>query len=560
MGLLGTIQQAKSGLEVAQLGLHVVGNNVANANTPGYIRQNLEQAASISTREGNLIKGHGVLPTGIVQIVDKALAERMMNAKTAVVGAEMLEKAFNQLENLSSDLDNSGLSQQFTQFNNAIHELSAQPGDTSLREFVVLQGETLATNIRRTRQNAIDQQGSWDGEMKQMASDINRLTERVAELNLQIATLEGSGNSDATGLRDQRYLALESLSEYMQINYQEQESGVINVFVGGDYLVSNSNHREVYSTYNQEAGGQEVRILETDSPLQVTGGKLSASIEARDGVFGEYVDRLDTMTASLIRTVNEVHSQGQGRQGFQAVISSSQGEAGVPLNVAGLPFIPDNGTFDMNVVDDQGKVISTHQIKVRRLGQVSDSTINSIVSDIDAIEGISASVSRDGNIEILSDSLTSGFTFGEDTSGFLAAAGINTFFSGKNAIDINVNQALKEDSDLLAISRGGIGEDTDVLTNLLDLVDRPLDELDGRSVRGIYEGSLSTLGQRVGLQASEAEGLRNYHASLHSQHLAITGVNIDEESIKMLSYQRAFQASSRVISTAAEMLDILINL
>ncbi|TWU43287.1 Flagellar hook-associated protein 1 [Novipirellula aureliae] len=560
MGLLGTIQQAKSGLDVAQLGLQVVGNNVANTNTPGYIRQQLEQAASVSTREGNLIKGHGVLPTGIVQIVDKALAERMMNAKTAVVGAETLEKAFNQLENLSSDLDNTGLSQQFTQFNNSVHELSAQPGDASLREFVVLQGETLASNIRQTRQNAIDQQGSWDGEMKQMASEINSLTERIAKLNLEIATIEGGGDSDATGLRDQRYLDLESLSEYVQINYQEQESGAINVFVGGDYLVSNSNHRDVYSEYNQELGGQEVRIVETDSPLQVTGGKLSASMQARDGVFGDYVDRLDTMAAALIRSVNEVHSQGQGRQAFQAVTSSSKGEAGVPLNVAGLPFIPDNGTFDMNVVDDQGNVVSTHQIKVRRLGQVTDSTINSIVSDIDAIEGISASVSRDGNIEILSDSPTAGFTFGDDTSGFLAAAGINTFFSGRNAVDIDVNQALKEDSDLLAISQGGIGEDTDVLTNLLDLVDKPLDDLEGRSVRGLYEGTLSILGQRVGLQASEAEGLRNYYSSLQSQHLAITGVNIDEESIKMIAYQRAFQASSRVISTAAEMLDILVNL
>ncbi|TWU41800.1 flagellar hook-associated protein FlgK [Novipirellula artificiosorum] len=563
MGLLGTIQQAKGGLDVAQIGLQVVGNNVANANTPGYIRQQLQQASSVAVRDGNLIKGHGVLPTGIVQVIDQALAERMMNAKTALTGAEALEKAYNQLEELSSDLDNTGLSQQFSQFNNSIHELSAQPGDTSLREFVILQGETLASNLRRTRENAVAQQITWDGDFKEMANQINRLTERIAELNLEISTIEGGGglrNSDATGLRDQRYRDLEELSTYVQINYQEQASGAVNVFVGGDYLVSNSNQRDVFSDYSESAGGQEIRIIETDSPLQVTGGKIAASKQARDGVFGDYIQKLDKIAAALIRSVNEVHSQGQGREAYQSLTSSFQGEGGVPLASSGMTFIPDNGTFDMNLVDDAGEILSTHQIAVRRLGQVSDSSINSVVAEIDAIAGISASVTSEGYVEIISDSPTSGFTFGEDTSGFLAAIGINTFFVGKNAVDIDVNAQLKRNSDLLAISSGGIGEDTDALTRLVDLVDRPLDELDGRSVRGVYEGTLASLGQKVSLQSSETEGLRNFHSTLESQHLSITGVNIDEESIKMIAYQRAFQASSKVIATAAEMLDILVNL
>jgi flagellar hook-associated protein 1 FlgK len=93
MGLFGTIQQSAGALQVAQIGLQVVGNNIANANTPGYIRQQLEQASSVAVREGNLISGHGVRPTGIVQVVDKALAERMFNAKTSLAGAESLQAA-----------------------------------------------------------------------------------------------------------------------------------------------------------------------------------------------------------------------------------------------------------------------------------------------------------------------------------------------------------------------------------------------------------------------------------------------------------------------------------
>ena len=562
MSLLGTIQQSSGALQAAQIGLQVVGNNIANANTPGYIRQQLEQSSAAAVRIGGLIKGHGVRPTGIVQVVDKALAERMFHAKTSLSGSESLQKAYTQLEEITTDLNNTGLSHQFSLFNNSLHELSAQPGDSSLREFVILQGETLASNIQRTREDVLARRELWNGELEDMASQINRLTERIAGLNLEIASIEGGGliRSDATGLRDQRYRDLQELAEFVDINVQEQESGTVSVFVGGDYLISNGIHREVYSAYNHSSEGNEIRVVETDSPLQAKEGILAATMTARDQVFGDFVTRIDSMAASLIRSVNEVHSQGQGRQGYEQIVTSIKSDTGVPLVNAGLPWDPRNGSFDMNVVDEQGQLISSHRINVQRLGQVTDSTVRSIVADIDSIAGIQASVTSDGKIEIVSESPTARFTFGEDTSGFLAAAGINTFFSGRSGFDIEVNELLVQDSDYLAISRGGIGEDTASLAALIDLVDQPVDHLDGRSVREAYEDSVAGLGQKIALQENATEGLRNFYATLESQHLAITGVNIDEESIRMIAYQRAFQASSRVIATASEMLELLVSL
>ncbi len=562
MGLFGTIQQASGALQAAEIGLQVVGNNIANANTPGYIRQELQQASSVAVREGGLIKGHGVRPTGIVQAIDNALAERMFSANTALSGAEALEKAYTQLEELTTDLDNSGLGQQLSLFNNAMHELSAQPGDSSLRDFVILQGETLTANIKRSRQAALDRRELWNADLDQISDQVNRLTHRIARLNLDIATIEGGGliHSDATGLRDQRLRDLDELSKIIDINIQEQESGAVAVFVGGDYIVSNGNSREVYTAYNLKTGGNEVRIIETDSPLEVSGGVMAATLEARDTVFGDYVDSLDAMAGALIRSVNEVHSQGQGRQGYSELTSSVAGQTGVPLVDAELPWLPRNGTFDMSLIDEDKKTITSHRISVRMLGQVTDSTINSIVADIDAIEGITANVTAEGRVEIKSDSPTSTFVFGEDTTGFLATMGINTFFVGRNAVDIAVNDYVKEDADFLAVSKGGIGEDTDTLTALVDIVDQPLEYLDGRSPRESYENTIAGLGQKISLQKSATEGLRSFHATLESQHLAITGVNIDEEAIKMITYQRAFQASSRVIATAAEMLELLVSL
>ncbi len=541
MSLFSTIQQSAGARQAAQLGLQVVGNNIANSNTPGYIRQELQLASAESVRIGGLIQGHGVRPTGIVQVVDQALVERKADANTALAGAESLDKAYGQLEELTSDLNNDGLNQQLSLFNNALLELSAQPNDSSLRQFVILQGETLSTNIRRTRENVVERKELWNNELSDMSSQINRLTGRIAKLNLDIATIEGGGliHSDATGLRDQRYQDLEELAGLIKIDVQEQASGSVSVFVGGDYLISNGINREVYTAYNPKLEGNEVRIVETDSPLQTTGGKVAAAVTARDEIFGNYIDNLDEIATALIRSVNEVHSQGQGRHGFSSLLATVPADSGVPLPDAQLAWTPRNGTFDINVVDLQGQVISTHRIPVQILGQVTDSTISSIAADINSIDGLSANVTGEGRLEILSDSPTAEFTFADDTSGFLAAAGLNSFFVGDNAVDIAVNPTLSADSDLLAVSAGGIGHDTDVLTQLIDLVDRPLDHLDGHSVRSTYEDSVAVFGQQVSLQNSATEGLRNFYQTLQSQHLAFSGVNIDEESIKMIAFQRA---------------------
>lgn len=562
MSLFSTIQQSSGALQAAQVGLQVVGNNIANANTEGYIRERLEQAPAAAVRHGRLIKGQGVRPTGIKQIVDKALAERMYNASTALGSAETIEKAYTQLEELTADLENNGLNQQLSLLNNAFHELSTQPADPTAREFVILQADSLATNLNRAREAALERQQAWNNRVAGIADDVNRLSHQIAELNVEIATTEGGGavGSDATGLRDQRYQALEELSELIDINIQELDNGNVSVFVGGDYLVNNGLRREVHAVYDEEAGGQQVRIVETDSPLQVTGGTLAGTIQARNEVFGNYVDQLDEVAGALIRSVNEVHSQGQGRTGYQSLEASVATEPGVPLPEAGLPWTPKNGAFDINVVDLDGEVISSHRIDVRMLGQVGDSTVGSVVADIDAIDGLTARVDGNGRIEIESDTPTAQFTFGEDTSGFLAATGVNTLFDGSDASDIAVRSELQENSDLLAVSRGGINADTETLTRMLDLVDKPLDFKSGQSVRGIYEQTIAATGQKVSLHKSATEGLRNFHATLESRHLAITGVNIDEESIKLISYQRAFQASSRVIATASEMLEILVSL
>lgn len=562
MTLFGTIQTANTGLQASQIGLQVVGNNVANANTPGYIRQRMGLTTNPTVRHGGLLLGQGVRATGVTQMVDQALMERMFAAGSDKAGGKMLDEAYTNLEQLIGSLDDSGLGAMLGNFNAALHELSVTPNDASLREFVVLQGDMLAREIRRTQQSVASHRNQLGQQISSAADAINEKAAGIASLNVVIAGAEGGGllGSDAAGAREKRNSLVEELSELVDITIQEQASGSVSVFIGGDYLVIDGEYREVAKATHSATGDLELRIKQIDAPLQAKGGRYGGMLRARGEVYDHYLSQLDTLAAGLIEVVNTVHTQGQGRRGFSELAGTARPTSGVPLKEAGLDPPPRHGAFEIQMMDTQGDLLGIHQVAVRQLGQVGDSTVDSVVADIDAIDGLTARLGAGGQVVIESSQPGVSFAMANDSSGFLAAAGLNTFFVGSGAHDIDVNSRLKADSDLLAVSFGGVGQDTDALLALVDLVDIPMDSLGGRSIRGTFDNAVARLGQQMSLQRSLTRGAEELHNTLHGEHLGITGVSLDEESLTMLALNRSFQANARVISTVNEMLDVLLRM
>lgn len=559
MSLFATINNSAGALQSAQLGLQTIGNNVANANTDGYIRQNYVQGTPAPSRYGNLILGHGVRGVGIVQQIDQALAERMWDAGSSLASANIKEKTLHRFGSLMNDLDDGGLSADLSSLNGALHNLANEPNDSSLRQFVMLSGEALTQEVNRMHKETMTIRAELDQGVFESVDKINSLTNKIAELNLRITNIEGGRTvrSDATGLRDDRYRALEELSQLIDINVQEQATGSVSVFVAGDFLVAESHQRELYVSTSNYDTHNRVKFVETNSDVEFTGGELHALQYGRDVIVGDVLEGLDRLAKDLIREFNTVHSQGQGRRGFESLTGAVVVDVDAPFAEAGLNWVPEGGSFDLRIVDSSGKHLSAHRIEVRMGDESNPGTIQDVLDQISAIDGLVADVLPDGQIRIRGEQPGTQFTFGEDTSGFVAAAGLNTFFVGYGAETLSINATLKNDHDLLATSRGGIGNDTDALNQLVDLIDEPMDRYGGQSIRDNYSRMSNKIVQTSASQKAATDGLRSFYSTLQGEHLAITGVNIDEESIKMIGYQRAFQASSRVIATANEMLEML---
>jgi flagellar hook-associated protein 1 len=567
MSLFGSLQMASNTLQAMQVGLHVVGNNIANANTPGYVREEVVYSPAPVQKNGALVLGLGVEVDGIVQKIDRFVLERLRNATSDRASSEVQEKAFANLENLIGELSDTDLSSAFTDFFASVDDALNDNDTLATRNLVVLKGQSLAREINRLHQRASTLHGELDSRVSGIAREINTLTEEIRQLNLRITEIEGGGlsGSEAGGLRTQRSNAVANLAKLVDIRVAEQPSGAMSVTVGGEYLVVDAIRRDVTADVSTEdgRGASVIRFTDIGSPLDAGGGELAGTYAARDQVVGKFLDSTDQLSANLIFEFNKLYSQGQGLVGFDRLTSQDAvRDTSAPLDAAGLPFTPVNGSFNLLVHNKNTDVTETHTIEVDLNGLDDDTSLVDLAAAIDAVPGVSASVDSNGRLTIASDAGDTDFAFAEDTSGALAALGLNTFFTGATAGTIGVNSELNgiKNAARFAASLGGINNNAHNTERLAEFFTRRLDSNSGTSLADQYEQMVSEIAQGSTVSKGIAEGFRVFEATLEGEAMAVSGVNIDEEAIRMITYQRTYQASARYIQAISELLDILVTL
>ena len=565
MSLFGSIQMAGNTLQAMQIGLHVVGNNIANANTPGYIRERVLYTPAPVQKLGNLTLGLGVEIAGIVQSLDRFAEERLRDLGGDRSSAEIQEKVYLDLESILGELSDTDVSTSLSNFFNSVNEILKQPEEISVRNLAVQVGQTLTSTVNSLDRRVTTVYQDFTRQVDDLTNEINILTEDIRKLNVQITALEGGDATanEAGGLRSQRGIALKRLAEIADVDVNETITGSINVSVNGDFLVFEGTRRTVRTTFGADEGLSSATIVFDDnlSPLEVAGGELHGVYEARDRIVSGFLDRLDEFAATLAFEFNKIFSQGQGATGFTSVSSVEAVDSSTAtLDAAGLDFTPVNGSFDLLVYNTTSKLTETHTISVDLNGLDGDSTLSSLAAAINAVDGVSASVTSDNRLTIAADSAESRIGFSGDTSGLLAAIGINTFFTGSTARDLGVNEVMLADGSKFAAALDGIGVGTDNALRLVALRDSGTSSESGASITGVYEQLINETTQGATVAASIADGFRVFEQTLEAKAQATSGVNLDEEAIDMILLQRTYQASAKYIATLAELMDILVNL
>jgi flagellar hook-associated protein 1 FlgK len=277
---------------------------------------------------------------------------------------------------------------------------------------------------------------------------------------------------------------------------------------------------------------------------------------------------VDEFARTLILQVNRIHADGQGLVPFRSVVGAVDLlDADAPLNstAAGVPFAVTSGSFYVSVMDDATGTPVAYRIDVDLSGTGDDTSLESLAATInDQVEGVTARVTSDNRLAFEAEDGLS-FVFGydgqrarTDTSGVLAALGINTFFSGTDATNIVVNETLVENPSLLAAAAEALPGDG-VTAGRIAALDTGTVIQDGyMSIPDVYDAIANAVAVAGNSSNGDLQAAQTVMLSLQAQRESISGVNLDEEAISLVKFERAFQGAARFISAVDEMIGELV--
>ncbi|MEY3142635.1 MAG: Flagellar hook-associated protein 1 [Planctomycetota bacterium] len=563
MSLNGALQVGRSAIMASQTAMQVAGNNMANASTPGFSRQGVRLATTIPQSWGNnQTIGTGLQVTRISRTVDTALQGRVRSALSDENGAAIDQRFLLAVESVRNELGDANLSSRLNAFFSSFSELANNPNDEALRSVVVQQASGLAGSIRDMRKDHVEIRTEIDRTLETAVRAADELLTQIADLNVQISRNELGGSvGPANELRDRRDALINEVAKYLPISTLEQPNGMIDVVVDSQPLVQGGLSRGVKVTADVVGGELTTRFrIKNDGALMSPNeGQIGALLRQRAETVEPAIESLDTLARELMFQVNKVHSQSQGQIGITSVTGLNRiTDATEPLNNTELPFAMRNGAFELHVKSLATGLRTTVVVTV----DPATATLTDLRNAINAAippGTAAASITADNTLRL---DANSGYelSFANDTSGVLAAIGINSIFGGYDAKTIEINSQILNDPRLLAVARDHVPGSNGGALAIAALATSPIEALGGRSIRGFWTASTTELGVRAEAANNRAESTSLVRESLDSQIQALSGVSIDEESINMLAYQRQFQAAARFISAIDETIQQLLRL
>ncbi|MGB7159839.1 MAG: flagellar hook-associated protein FlgK [Tepidisphaeraceae bacterium] len=565
MSLIGALNIGKSALATQQAAIQTTGNNIANAGNADYTRQ----TARISPTKDHQIRpgvfiGTGVNLTSIQRHIDEALEGRIRGSISDNESADTTQQWIGRVESVLNELSDDDLSSQLSTFFNSWSNLANKPQDVGLRQVVVQNGDTVASWMQTLRGQLGALRSDVDSRLTAQVNDANELSEQIADLNTEIVLSEGGGSGQANGLRDQRDGLIKQLSQLIDVRAVEQTNGTLNLYVGSDPLVLNGESRGL--TMRQETIDGEVSTIvvfkQNDGNVRMTSGQVGALSDVRKQL-GDYLDKLDTLAGNIIFELNKLHGSGQGLEGFANVSATNTvTDPTVALNdeQSGLAFKPNNGSFVVHVKDKASGLVTSTLIEVDLDGlNADDTTLNDLTTALDNVADLSAT-SAAGLLKIAADSNDVEISFSQDSSGVLAALGVNSFYTGRDAGDIAVSATIKANPSLLAAAKNGEKGDNQTALAIAGLESAKLPSLDGASLKEKYQSLVNEVAIAASDAKTNAEATRVVKETLEAQREALSGVSLDEEAINLIRQQRAFQGASRLIAAVDELMQTILQL
>lgn len=476
LGLIGTMEVAKRGLDTNRQGIELTGHNLSNVSNPAYARQRLKIQTADALPSSTGPVGTGSKVAAIEAVRDRLLDTEIVN-ETSVSGyLDARKKALEFAEvNLGQQLDRQastpegataslgvggqfGLVEGLSDFFNAWQALSTSPNSTADRQVVLLKAESLTEKFNSVNRRLDGLRSDLNVRVGDDVNLANELLSEISELSISVTSSEVGDLGNANDLRDRLQAKFEALSNVVDIQYsRDSTTNQLGLSIGGVNCIVNDRVVDTLQTLSDTSSGVERTQVQAASGAAVTltKGSIKGTIDARDTEIKTLADDIDTLASELKNQVNTTHSPGI------------------------------------------------------------------------ALDGVST---------------------GAD------------FFTGSTAADLAVNSVLLADPSKIQASATGDPGDNGVALSLAKLANQPQSALGDLTFAERYNQSVANLGQALSNTNTQTQDQDAVNQMLQRQRDSVGGVSLDEEMANLVVFQRAFQASARMITTLDELLQSVINL
>ena len=305
----------KSAMFANYAALQTAGNNIANANTPGYSRQDVQFADAPGQFTGSGYFGKGVNVTTVARSYDQFLTHQaQVTGSTSAADSVRLEK-LSQLENVFP-IGKAGVGYAAGELMNSFVDMANNPVDSSARQVVLGNAQGLASRFRDAGDQLSGLQAGVVQDVKAAVGAVNDKAQQVARLNQQITGLRGSGQPP-NQLLDDRDRLISEIGAVINVSTIRADDGSIGMFIGGGQSLVLGTQVNTLKAVPDSFDPTKIQLAMTEGQVErripqdsLAGGSLAGLLKFQNEDLGDAQNQLGQMATAISGAVNTQQSLG----------------------------------------------------------------------------------------------------------------------------------------------------------------------------------------------------------------------------------------------------------
>ncbi len=630
MSLMTSIYTGVTGLRSSQNAMNTTSHNLANINTDGYVRQQVSMADARYMQYGYSVVNTMQVGLGVVSAETRHIRDLLLDKSFRLESGrqqfyESKYEAVEEVESIFGETESVQFQESLNDLWVSLSEVAKTPDSATTRAGLIMSANTFLARAQAMYEELFDYQKNIDAMVQETVDRINQLGAEIFELNIKIQSIEAPGVETAGDLRDRRDVCLDELSQLINIDVEENDTGLVKVRAEGqEFIVEDGyfvmsmaqldteNDSSFMSPIWPQLGDAAVFNLHVDINTANNNdvGRLKGLLLARGAYPADYTDipvkpdpadydLTDATQLAEYRASLEEYNQEVVHYNYyidNTVIMKTQAMFdrlinGIVTTINDLlcPNITTSLESSVTFTIPAGTVIETldgalkNQLRtavengtaaVDSFGALtSDTTITVPAgSEMTVLDTEEASYGQDENktqgSELFSRTDVSRYTVleGSDGKTYYVYNPYNEF--GTESLyslgNLEVNKEVQDNSSLLPFTTAEEEIDLKLGERILAAWDTPFNNIDPNNITkkdftDFYSAMIGEIANDGYMFNSIAQNQSIVVLDIDSSRESIMGVTSEEELTNMIKFQNAYNASSRYITTVADMIDTIIE-